>query len=200
MRFVLASKSPARLFTLSRAGITPEVVVSDVDEDLVTDPDPGRRASELARRKAEVVAARIDGDDLVVVGCDSLLEFEGKPYGKPGSAAAAEVLWRRLRGRTATLVTGHHVIVRDARGERSATRQAVTTVRFADLSDDEIAAYAATGEPEHVAGGFTIDGFGGAFVTEIAGDPHNVVGISLPLVRLMLADLGVSWPSLWRVV
>ncbi len=198
MRVVLASKSPARLTTLRRAGVTPDVVVSDVDETTTGLTDPQVLALELARRKCEAVAGQISpDDDVVVIGCDTVLELDGRPYGKPGSPAAAQRLWRRLRGRSGILVTGHHVVVRVGGTENRASRNAVTTVHFADLDDAEIAAYARTGEPENVAGGFTIDGYGGPFVTGIEGDHHNVVGISLPLLRMMLADLGVAWHSLW---
>ncbi|MDR1512378.1 MAG: Maf family nucleotide pyrophosphatase [Propionibacteriaceae bacterium] len=197
MRFVLASASPARRHTLRQAGVFPDVVVSDVDESAVTAADPAALAATLAELKAESVFARLDAGAVVVVGCDSLLEFEGRPCGKPGSPEAAVALWKRTRGRTAVLVTGHHVVVRDAAGTRRATRSARTVVHFADLADSEIEAYAATGEPERVAGGFTIDGLGGPFVTRLEGDPHNVVGLSLPLLRMMLADLGVAWTSLW---
>ncbi|MDO5286108.1 MAG: nucleoside triphosphate pyrophosphatase [Actinomycetia bacterium] len=198
MRLVLASRSPARLSTLRRAGIEPQVLVSQVDEKAVRTTDPEDLVLELARLKCEAVAATLPADDeVVVVGCDSVLELDGVPYGKPGSVEAAVRLWHRLTGRQASLVTGHHVVVRSGGQERRATRSAATTVHFADLSTPEIEAYAATGEPEHVAGGFTIDGWGGPFITRIEGDPHNVVGISLPLLRMMLADLGVTWYSLW---
>lgn len=130
-----------------------------------------------------------------------MLEFEGRPHGKPGSAQEAILRWRRMRGQTGVLHTGHHVSVWDAAGNRRRiSRVASTTVTFADLTDAEIAAYAATGEPERVAGGFTTDSYGGPFVTRMEGDPHNVVGISLPLVRQMLLDLGVQWHTLWRKV
>ncbi|MDR1807784.1 MAG: Maf family nucleotide pyrophosphatase [Propionibacteriaceae bacterium] len=197
MRFVLASASPARLLTLQHAGIDPEVIVSEVDESRVDEPDPVALSARLAELKAEAVFARLGPGDVLVVGCDSVLAFEGRPAGKPGSAEAAIALWRRTRGKTAALVTGHHVIVRTAAGTRRATRSARTVVHFADLSDAEIAAYAATGEPSRVAGGFTIDGLGGPFVTGLEGDPHNVVGLSLPLLRMMLADLGIRWTDLW---
>ena len=128
----------------------------------------------------------------MVIGCDSLLELDGAGFGKPASAAEAADRWRRMRGRSGVLHTGHHVIMR--RNGQVLTRSAVaaTTVRFATLSETEIDAYVATGEPLAVAGAFTIDGLGGAFVTEISGDHHNVVGISLPLLRDLLSDLGVA--------
>lgn len=199
MRFVLASSSPARLRTLRTAGIDPEVRVPDVDEDWATAPSPGALTAELARLKATAVLDQLAGDEgpFVLVACDSLMELDGHAWGKPGSVEAAVDRWRAMRGRQAILHTGHHVVVRDGRGERSVNRVGSTTITFADLDDDEIAAYAATGEPQKVAGGFTIDALGGPFVTGIAGDPHNVAGISLPLVRQMLLDLGVAWPSLW---
>jgi septum formation protein len=200
MRLVLASASPARLLTLRRAGVHPTVVVSDVDESLVQTDDIHALVAELARRKAEAVAAEVlPAADVVIVGCDSMLEVDGVPYGKPGSPENAAELWNRLSESTGLLVTGHHVIVSTGGEVRSMNRNAETLVHFADLSGAEIAAYAATGEPEGVAGGFTIDGYGGPFITGIEGDPHNVVGISLPLLRMMLADLGVTWHDLWDV-
>ncbi|MCW5953000.1 MAG: Maf family protein, partial [Propionibacteriaceae bacterium] len=126
-------------------------------------------------------------------GCDSVLSLDGEIHGRPADAAAATARWQRMRGRSGVLHTGHHVM----HGTASRTEVASTIVRFADLSDDEIAAYVATGEPVEVAGAFTIDGLGGAYVTGIDGDHHTVVGISLPLLRTMLAELGIRWHSLW---
>ena len=197
MRFILASASPARLKTLCSAGITPEVVVSDVDESVFLAPTPADLASLLAEQKAESVFSHLGSpSDCIIVGCDSILDFEGKPVGKPGSPQAAVQLLRRTRGRSGVLVTGHHVIVSQANIQR-VTRVGSTIVHVSDLTDEEIDAYVATGEPVNVAGGFTIDGLGGAFIAGIEGDPHNVVGLSLPLLRMMLADCGVSWTSLW---
>ena len=199
MRLILASASPARLDTLRRAGVHPTVVVSDVDESLVGTDDIQELVGELARRKAEAVAAEVlPADGVVIVGCDTMLEIDGIPYGKPGTPENAVELWRRLSEATGVLVTGHHVIVSAGGQVHSTNRNAETLVHFADLSEEEIQAYAATGEPEAVAGGFTIDGFGGPFITGLEGDPHNVVGISLPLLRMMLADLGVTWHDLWN--
>ncbi len=195
MRLVLASASPARLATLRSAGITPEVDVSGVDEDTIGADTVPALVSALARAKAEAVATRRAGaDDEVVVGCDSLLELDGQGLGKPVDAAAAVGRWRTMRGRTGVLHTGHHLIRLSDGATRTAT--ASTRVHFADLSDAEIDAYVATGEPLLVAGAFTIDGLGGPYVTGIEGDHHNVVGISLPLLRQLLADLGVSWTDL----
>jgi septum formation protein len=196
MRIVLASRSPARLATLRAAGIEPEVVVSGFDEESIVEPDPVALVAALARAKAESVAATLPSSpqDRVVIGCDSVLAFDGEIHGKPADAAEAAARWRQLRGRSGVLHTGHHVI----HGGDSRTEVASTTVRFADLTDDEIAAYVATGEPVEVAGAFTIDGLGGADITGIDGDHHTVVGISLPLLRTMLADLGIGWHTLWR--
>lgn len=198
-RLVLASASPARLATLHAAGLDPEVVVSHVDENAVHEPDPSRLALRLARLKAETVAGWITGR-AYVVGCDSLLELAGAAYGRPADADQASAWWREMRGSRGVLHTGH-CVVETGPGEvgilRSVEAVASTVVHFADLDDEEIAAYVATGEPLRVAGGFTIDGLGGPFVERIEGDPHTVVGISLPLLRRLLADLGVPWPALW---
>lgn len=200
MRFVLASSSPARLETLRRAGIDAEVIVPGVDEDSVSAPSVTSLVSTLARLKAEAVLNLMDDDPgpFVLVACDSLLELDGVGHGKPGSMEAAAATWRLMRGRQGTLHTGHQVFVRDARGERDGNRVSSTLVQFADLTDAEIDAYAATGEPEKVAGAFTIDSLGGPFITSITGDPHGVVGISLPTARQLLLDLGVQWHTLWR--
>jgi septum formation protein len=194
-RLVLASQSPARLATLRSAGLDPEVVVSGVDESTVTTDDPEELSVELARMKARAVADRLDGEALVV-GCDSVLELDGEVHGKPGTADAATRRWRTMRGRSGVLHTGHCVI--DTSTGRTVARAARTVVHFAALDDDEIDAYVATGEPLGVAGAFTIDGLGGAYVTGLEGDPHTVVGIGLPLLREMMAELGVPWHRLWR--
>lgn len=202
VRLILASKSPARRETLRRAGLRPEVVVSGADEGSVRSQNTADLVQALADLKAQAVAERLNiVEPTALVACDSLLEFEGRPHGKPGTSEQVIELWRRLRGRSGVLHTGHHVSVWDAGGERATmTRLASTEVTFADLTDAEIRAYAATGEPQRVAGGFTIDSYGGPFVTRIEGDPHNVVGLSLPLLRQMLLDLGVPWHALWPKV
>jgi septum formation protein len=193
-RLVLASQSPARLATLRAAGLDPDVVVSGVDESTVRSDDPAELSVELARLKAQAVASGLDGGALVV-GCDSVLEIDGGIHGKPGTAEAATRRWRSMRGTSGVLHTGHCVI--DVATGRELARAARTVVHFADLSDAEIDAYVATGEPLQVAGAFTIDGLGGAYVTGIEGDPHTVVGISLPLLREMVAALGHPWHSFW---
>jgi septum formation protein len=199
VRLILASASPARLRTLRAAGLDPEVVVSGVDESTVTADRVADLAGRLAQLKAEAAATRLAPEPrpTVVIGCDSLLELDGAAYGKPGSAEEAEEHWRRMRGRSGTLHTGHHVVVRRDGAEQCRSAVASTTVHFADLGDAEIRAYVATGEPLQVAGAFTVDGLGGPFVTGIEGDYHNVVGISLPLLRDLLGELGLPWPDLW---
>ena len=186
-RFVLASASPARLETLRRAGLEPEVVVSGVDEDASTAESTSELVAVLAEHKARAVAAQV-GDDALVLGCDSLLELAGRQLGKPGSTAAAAQRWREMRGRTGTLHTGHCLI--DTNTHKQVTRSVATEVHFAEVMDEEIDAYCATGEPIAVAGAFTVDGLGGWFIDGIVGDHHNVVGVSLPVVRALLRELG----------
>ena len=190
VRFVLASASPARLKTLRAAGVHPEVIVSGVDEDAIKADTGVELVQALATAKAHAVAGRLAGSALVL-GCDSMLEFDGETVGKPGSAEQAVARWQRLSGKTGVLHTGHTLLeLRDGEVRRTVAAVASTEVRFASLTDDEITAYVGTGEPLNVAGGFTIDGLGGWFVESIAGDHHNVVGLSLPLLRRMLAELG----------
>ena len=200
LRLVLASASPARLATLRSAGLDPEVIVSGVDESVVRAPTPAGLTAELARLKAEAVLATLPvptHEATLVVGCDSMLELDGQAHGKPGTAAAAAARLRTMRGRSGVLHTGHHEVLRHPEGEQRRTAVGSTVVHFGDLSDAEVDAYVATGEPLAVAGSFTIDGLGGPFVERIEGDHHNVVGISLPLLRRLLAELGVAWPDLW---
>jgi septum formation protein len=195
-RLILASASPARLATLRSAGLSPEVEVSGVDEDTIRADGVPALVAALARAKAEAVALRrghAPGEQ-IVIGCDSLLELDGIGFGKPVDAADAVRRWQLMRARSGVLHTGHHLVRLPGGASRTAT--ASTTVHFADLDDAEIAAYVDTGEPLLVAGAFTIDGLGGPYVERIEGDHHNVVGISLPLVRRLLADLGVSWTDL----
>lgn len=195
MRVVLASASPARLSTLRSAGLDPEVVVSGVDEGQMTSHDPANLAAALAQMKCRAVAVRLDDPDALVIGCDSVLAFEGEILGKPLGAREAIDRWRRMRGSSGVLHTGHCV----RRGDHEFVEAAATVVHFADITDDEIHAYVATGEPLQVAGAFTIDGLGGAFIRGIEGDHHTVVGLSLPLVRDLVGDLGIRWTDLWVV-
>jgi septum formation protein len=197
-RLILASASPSRLALLRAGGLDPEVIVSSVDEDGVDAGTPAATAAELAGRKARAVAEQLvdPRPGLLVLGCDSLLEFDGAALGKPGTAQRAAERWRAMRGASGILHTGH-CLIEPATGRREAAL-ASTTVHFAEVSDAEIAAYVACGEPLSVAGAFTIDGRGGAFVERIEGDHHNVVGVSLPLLRRMVARFGIAWPALWR--
>jgi len=198
-RLVLASASPARQLVLRRAGLSPEVVVSQVDESGFRAPDVISLVAVLAEAKATDVLGQLDGtEDVLVVGCDSLLEFAGEPFGKPADLDQAKERWLRMRGASGRLHTGHHVWHRHDGRIEQASSVATTEVIFANLDEAEIDAYLATGEPLRVAGGFTIDGLGGAYVTTLCGDPHNVVGISLPLLRRLFGELGVPWHSLWR--
>ena len=192
-RLILASASPARLKTLRAAGLDPEVVVSGVDEEGVEADNIAELALKLARLKAVAVAAT--QSRALVIGCDSVLELDGEALGKPVDEAEAIGRWQRMRGRSCVLHTGHCVI--DTHREVWLGRTAATQVRFAAVSDEEIEAYVASGEPLQVAGAFTIDGIGSAYVSGISGDPHNVVGISVPLLRLMFDELGFVWHEFW---
>ena len=197
VQLILASASPARLRTLQAAGLSPEVIVSGVDEEAVSAASVPALVGELARLKARAVAALPLEGERLVVGCDSLLELDGAPLGKPRDAEAARRRWSAMRGRSGVLHTGHTVIRVEGGDSQEVSAVAATSVWFADLDDAEIEAYVGTGEPLQVAGAFTVDGLGGPFVTRIEGDHHNVVGISLPLLRTLLPKLGVTWTSLW---
>lgn len=191
---VLASASPARLRLLRDAGLDPVVVVSGVDESQVAAHEPAQLVTELARRKALAVAATLPPGSLVI-GCDSMLVLAGEVLGKPGTAQVALERWRRMRGQTGTLLTGHCVV--DTGTGRQVCDVGATQVRFGTPSEAELAAYVATGEPLGVAGAFTLDGRSAPFVTGIDGDPGNVIGLSLPLLRDLLARLGVGIHELW---
>jgi septum formation protein len=199
-RLVLASTSPARRRSLQAAGIAAEVIPSGVDESAVDDSDPDVLSATLAHLKAQTVADRLrqgpPDAPVLVLGCDSVLAFDGEVVGKPVDAAEAVARWQRMRGKQGVLHTGHALL--EVGSGRLAEAVATTRVVFADITDEEIAAYVATGEPLAVAGGFTIDGVGGPFIERIEGDPGTVIGLSLPLLRRLLADLGVPITSLWH--
>ena len=204
-RLVLASASPARRALLRAAGVEPEVRVSGVDERAVArtlaSTAPREVAAALARAKAEAVvragrAAPSAGEELVL-GCDSVLDLDGEPLGRPADAADARRRWRRLAGREAVLVTGHCLVAPDPAGDRVAQDVASAVVRFGRPLGSELDAYLATGEPLDVAGSFTLDGYGGWFVEGVDGAPSTVVGLSLPLLRSLLARLGVAVVDLW---
>lgn len=215
-RLLLASGSPSRLRLLHEAGIVPLTAVPAVDEEALEAAHPQATVRELvtllARAKAHAVLPRVpallsDEDtaaEVVVVACDSVLELEGSPVGKPHTAERTRALWQRMAGSSPVLWSAHWVgvLTRDAdsgwrlRDSREAAGQ--TRVHLASPTEQELEDYIATGEPFEVAGALTIDGLGGAFVRGIEGDHHNVIGLSLPLLRDLLADLGVTWTSLWN--
>ncbi len=215
---VLASSSPSRLSLLRNAGIEPVVFRPQVDEHAVVERvSPQSVVDEvalLAQTKAKAVINVLakdpheeligSADTCVLIACDSLLELDGESVGKPGDTQATTEVWKRLRGRSAVLHTGHYIAVlrpghtgwdlvdhADAVGS--------TVLHTAPVSDEEIAAYCATGEPFHVAGALTIDGYGAAFVESLEGDHTNVIGLSIPLARTLITKLGVNWPDLWKI-
>lgn len=207
MRFVLASASPARRAVLRAAGIDPVVRVSGIDEDAVaaelSDPTPEQLVVRLAQAKAAAVADELTAEghtgESVVVGCDSMLSFDGEVVGKPGTADVARQRWRRMAGRSGTLITGHAVVRLDGDARvKEASASESTVVRWGRPSEAELEAYVASGEPLRVAGAFTLDGLGGWFVEGVDGDPSSVIGISLPLTRRLLSEVGVRVTDLWR--
>lgn len=212
MRVCLASTSPARLMLLRQAGIHPMTVAPGVDEEALAARAAAERGEELppaelvlllARAKAEDVARRLATQDPafdgIVIGGDSMFAIGGRVYGKPYTATEATRRWREMRGSTGVLHSGHSVYRVSPDGPlREATATAEASVTFADdLSETEIAAYVASGEPLHVAGAFTVDARGGAFITRVDGDPSTVVGMSLSTVRRLASELGVTWTDLW---
>lgn len=199
-KLVLASQSPGRLFVLRNAGVVPQVHVSDVDEEaieaMMPEATPADLCLALARAKAEAVAGDYASNpEIIVVGCDSVFDVDGQAFSKPDSPEQAWERWGVMMGRSGTLRTGHWLI-RPATGE-AVGAVASTVVRMGDPTPEELEAYLATGEPLRVAGGFTLDALGGAFVEGIDGDPSNVVGLSLPTVRRLLRRLDVTWTDLW---
>lgn len=203
-KLILASASPARTKLLTDAGIAHTVKVSDADEDALTAAagplSPAETALLLARAKAESVAAGESGP--LVIGCDSVFELDGVPYGKPWEPAVARQRWQLMRGRSGVLHTGHWLIstansMRDGGSPVGYGEITSARVTFEDVSDAEIDAYVATGEPLQVAGAFTIDGLAGAFITGVEGDPHTVVGLSISTLRRLLAKHGVTITDVW---
>ncbi len=182
------AEAVAHAITADEAIPEPDEAIPEPDEAI---PEPDEGSLQASSGSASAAAA------LLIVGCDSLLELDGEPLGKPATATEAVRRWQRMRGRTGRLHTGHHVVGYADGRQRAVAAVATTEVAFADLTDAEIEAYVATGEPQQVAGAFTIDGLGGAYVTSVSGDPHNVVGISLPLLRQLFAELGYPWHLLW---
>jgi septum formation protein len=205
-RLVLGSASPGRRKVLRQAGIDPLVMVSGIDEDRLTaglgpDASPGDVVCALASAKAEQVAGELDGAvaaDCVVIGCDSMLHVDGRLCGKPQSADAAVSQWRLMGGRSGQLHTGHCLLrLSDGLITHREVKSACTTVHFAAPAGADLQAYVANGEPLHVAGGFTLDGLGGWFIDGVDGDPSNVIGLSLPLLRSLIQRVGLSVATLW---
>lgn len=211
MRVCLASTSPARLMLLRQAGIEPLTLSPDVDEDAVAAAAAAERGAELApeelvlllaRAKAADVARRLSEEgefDGLVIGGDSMFALGGRVYGKPYTQDEATRRWQEMRGATGILHSGHSVFrVSPGAAPVEATAVAAASVTFADdIDDEEIAAYVASGEPLHVAGAFTVDSLGGAFITRVDGDPSTVVGMSLSTIRRLAGELGVRWTDLW---
>ena len=192
--FVLASASPARRRLLQTAGIEPIVRVSDFDESQIKLSDPKQLVNTLAQCKAEVVAAEFES--ALIMGCDSVLFVNGEIYGKPVDVTEAIARWQKMRGQIGELYTGHALI--DLSQNQTLVRCQVTRVYFAQISDRAIEAYVATGEPLKCAGGFALEGRGGLFVEKLEGCHSNVIGLSLPLLRQMLADLGYDVIDFWH--
>lgn len=193
-QLILASASPARLGLLRSAGLDPEVIVSGIDESIVDTEDPAALCLELAQLKARAVAATLAGDYLVV-GADSVLDLDGEALGKPSDATEARKRWEQMAGRSGVLRTGHCVIRVHSRQEVSEV--ASTTVHFGSPDAAELDAYVNSGEPALVAGAFTLDGLAGPFIDGIDGDHGNVIGLSLPLLRRLLSDVGIRITDLW---
>ncbi|NJO75302.1 MAG: septum formation inhibitor Maf [Leptolyngbyaceae cyanobacterium RM1_406_9] len=192
--FVLASASPARRQLLQSAGIEPMIQPSNFDESQVQATNPAEFVQILAQRKAEVVAPKFK--DALVMGCDSVLALNCEIYGKPTDAAEAIARWQQMRGRVGELYTGHALI--DQMQQKKLVRCQVTRVFFAQVSDRQIESYVATGEPMNCAGCFAIDGRGGLFVEKLEGCHSNVIGLSLPLLRQMLGELGYDVVDFWQ--
>jgi septum formation protein len=191
---VLASQSTSRRRLLESAGLKPTIMVSNVDEetDFFNSMTPEDMVIALAITKAHTVREQISYP-AIIIGCDSTFEFEGESLGKPGTAHVAKERAQRVRGKSGYLHTGHCVI--DTKQEREISDRITTKVTFTDMTDAEIDDYIESGEPLHVAGGFTLDGFSSPFIPSIEGDYTNVVGISMPFLRSAMTQLGYSWPE-----
>jgi septum formation protein len=185
---VLASASAARRRILKSVGIEPIIEISDFDEDSIQIQDPQKLVEALAFAKAKTVADRLRYDHCIVLGCDSILWFDGQIQGKPPNAHTAIERWQKMRGSSGAIYTGHATI--DLQKQRTIVRCGITKVYFAAVTDRQIAAYVSTGEPLKCAGAFALEGVGGMFIEKIEGCHTNVIGLSLPLVRSMFAELG----------
>lgn len=191
--FVLASASPARRRLLKTAGIEPVVCVSNVDESQVQLSNPAALVETLALQKAQAVASQFS--DALILGCDSVLSVRGEIHGKPANASEAIARWQQMRGTMGELYTGHALI--DLTQDKTVVRCGITHVYFANVSDRAIQAYVATGEPLNCAGCFALEGRGGLFVEKLEGCHSNVIGLSLPLLRHMLRELGHDATEFW---
>jgi len=192
--FILASASPARLAVLRSAGLRPDVFITGAPEDDVDVDEPAEHVGILARRKAENAAARLPADALIL-GCDSVLAFDGEIWGKPEDPDAVLERWQRLRGREGVLWTGHCLI--DTATNQRAEEASSTVVRFGNPDLHELEALVETGEPLNVAGGFTIDGYASAFIDGMVGDHGTVLGLSMPVLRRLLQRLDQDLTTLW---
>ena len=196
---VLASQSTSRRRLLESAGLKPKIMVSHVDEEtpFFNSLAPADMVIALAITKEHTIRDQIDFP-AIIIGCDSTFEFEGESLGKPGEPAIAKERASRVRGNSGYLHTGHCVI--DTAKDIEISDRVTTKVTFSDMTDEEIDDYVASGEPLHVAGGFTLDGFSSPFIPSIEGDYTNVVGISMPFLRKAMNQLGYSWPEVKEMV
>lgn len=188
--FVLASASPTRKSILENAGIKPVIRVSHFDEEAIQVSDPTSLVMTLAQCKAKAIASEFIGQNALIMGCDSIMYLNGMIYGKPDSKQTAIATWQKMRGNYCELYTGHCLI--DANNERSVLRYGVTKVHFSEVTDAEIDSYVDSGEPLCCAGCFTLEKLGGLLIDKIEGCHTNVLGLSLPILRQMLAELGYS--------
>ena len=199
---ILASNSPARLMLLKTQKINPIVIPSDINEkeleESLKDSSITKIVQELSIAKAKyVLENNVSLAEGILIAADSMLEFENKPYGKPLTAESAIQRWKNMRGKSGTLHTGHTIIRLD--NKQSISKVVSTKVFFANIDDEEIIDYVATTEPLNVAGAFTIDSLGAAFISKVEGDHSNVIGLSLPIVREMVKELGLSWTKMWDI-
>ena len=199
---ILASNSPARLMLLKTQKINPIVIPSDINEKELAkslkDSSITNIVQELSIAKAKyVLENNVSLAEGILIAADSMLEFENKPYGKPLTAESAIQRWKNMRGKSGTLHTGHTIIRLD--NKQSISKVVSTKVFFANIDDEEIIDYVATTEPLNVAGAFTIDSLGAAFISKVEGDHSNVIGLSLPIVREMVKELGLSWTKMWDI-
>jgi septum formation protein len=199
---ILASASPARLMLLRSQKINPIVIPSEINERQIEEEHKGQ-STEVIVEKLSIAKANyvlennLSIDKGILIAADSMLEFDSKSFGKPLNASNAIERWKQMRGKTGILHTGHTVIRLD--NKQTISRVVATKVQFANVDDEEIIAYVASGEPLQVAGAFTLDSLGAAFVTQVQGDHSNVVGLSLPTLREIVRELGLSWTSLWEM-